>query len=215
MLDPNDFIITRKRKKYRFAKFTNYPNCFDANQWQLPKGTKQINLEVGAGTALFSVELASRHPDKFFVAVDVKADRLQKGAGEAEARGLTNIHFVRIHATKITELIPMHTVENLWITFPDPHPKKRNTKHRLTHINFLRLYRNILGEYGRILFKTDNHQLFCWSLEQLVIDHWRLAQLSFDLHLTDFSDDYKIMTTYEQRFVGEGLPTHFVAAEPN
>lgn len=215
MLEPNDFIITRKRKKYRFAKFSNFATCFEADQWQLPRTKKLIHLELGAGTALFSVELATRYPDQFFVAVDVKADRLQKGAGVAQERGLTNIHFVRIHTNKIIDVVPARSVDNIWVTFPDPHPKKRSSKHRLTHPNFLRLYRNILSKNGQLLFKTDNHSLFCWSLEQLAAEKWQLTQLSFDLHGTDLSDDYKIMTTYEQRFVSEGLPTHFATARPN
>ena len=77
MIDPDQFIITRKRKKYKFAKFANSLLCFEFDEWQ---SVHTDVLEVGAGTGLFSVELASRYPDKQFVAVDVKADRLQTGA---------------------------------------------------------------------------------------------------------------------------------------
>ncbi|HEX4662252.1 MAG TPA: tRNA (guanosine(46)-N7)-methyltransferase TrmB [Candidatus Saccharimonadales bacterium] len=213
-LNPDDFIITHKRKKYRFAKFSQYDNCFEADNWQLPTDHPPLTLEVGAGTALFSVELARRYPDRLFVATDVKADRLQKGAGEAEASALTNVNFVRIHAAHLAELLPLGSVSELWITFPDPCPKNRTAKHRLTHLDFLRLYRKLLQPQAQLYFKTDNQPLFCWSLEQLVADNWHLTQLSFDLHATDMSDDYKIMTTYEQKFQLEGLATHFVAARP-
>lgn len=211
-IDPTDFIITHKRKKYRFAKFSQYDNCFEADSWQLPADHLPVTLEIGAGTALFSTELARRHPDRLFVATDVKADRLQKGAGEAAADNLPNIAFVRIHAANIAELVPPQSVSELWITFPDPCPKNRTAKHRLTHINFLRLYRKILKPDAKLYFKTDSHQLFCWSLEQFVADNWHFTQLTFDLHATDLPDDYKIMTTYEQKFVAEGLPTHLLAA---
>ena len=76
-VDPKKFIITRKRKKYKFAKFHNAKNCFEFNQWS-PRRVDVV--EVGAGNGLFLVELAKRHPEQMFVAVDVKGDRLQKGA---------------------------------------------------------------------------------------------------------------------------------------
>src|SRR5687767_11380825 len=136
-VDPNDFIITRKRKKYKFAKFANSPLCFELEQWE--KSAADI-VEVGAGNGLFSVELAARYPAKTFVAVDVKADRLQSGAYEAEARGLKNIQFVRARADQLNELFTEHSVEQLWLTFPDPFPKKRSAGRRLTNMTFLHTY---------------------------------------------------------------------------
>ena len=82
-VDPNQFVIARKRKKYKFAKFHNAKNCFELDEWRDFYQQHQpgfSRLEVGAGTGLFSVELAARYPDKLFAAIDVKADRLQKGA---------------------------------------------------------------------------------------------------------------------------------------
>ena len=215
---PEDYIITRKRKKYRFARFADASNCFEINDWQPPASDKPITLEVGAGTALFSVELATRHPERFFVALDVKADRLQKGAYEALERNLTNIQFVRMHAMQLDEQLQLKADE-IWVTFPDPHPKKRSAKHRLLHPLFLQQYRNLLDERGKLFFKTDNHALFDWSLEQLVTHKWRILVLSYDLRdegpepLLDV--DARIKTTYERRFTAEGLPTHFVVAQPD
>ena len=89
-VDPNQFIITRKRKKYKFALFYNSPLCFEFEEWAL----RQVDVvEIGAGNGMFTVELATRHPEQMFVAVDVKGDRLQKGAREAEARGINNVFF--------------------------------------------------------------------------------------------------------------------------
>ena len=75
LLDPKEFIITRKRKKYKFALFHNSPLCFEFDEWD--KQTHADVVEIGAGNAHFLVELASRHPEQQFVALDVKADRLQ------------------------------------------------------------------------------------------------------------------------------------------
>lgn len=212
MIDPNEFIITRKRKKYKFALFANNPLCFEAEDW--PKDTKVDMLEIGAGTGLFGTALAEKSPGLNHVAVDVKADRLQKGAYAAEEKGLNNMWFLRVRADQLGELFPAHSLTAVWVTFPDPFPKKRSSGRRLTHPTFLRMYRHLLSEDGALYFKTDAHDLFTWSLEQLVTEGWQLQELSFDLHESELSDDYKVYTTYEERFVGEGLKTHFVKATP-
>jgi len=211
-LDPADFIITRRRKKYKFALFHNSPICFEAEEWDAQY--KPDVLEMGAGTGRFSVALAERYPERLFVAIDVKADRLQAGAREAAEKGLGNIRFLRARADQITELFEAGSLQNLWVTFPDPFPKKGSSGRRLTHPNFLRRYAALLRPDGSLYFKTDAHDLFEWSLEQLVTENWRLEQLSFDLHESDFTDEYKIQTTYEARFIGEGLKINFVKAAP-
>lgn len=212
MIDPKQFIISRKRKKYKFALFANSPLCFEASEW--PKESAANVLEVGAGTGLFGVALAERSPGLNHVAVDVKADRLQKGAQAAEEKDLPNIRFLRARGDQLTELIPSHSLDAIWVTFPDPFPKKRSSGRRLTHPTFLKTYQHLLRPDGALYFKTDAHDLFTWSLEQLVREGWQLEELSFDLHESDLSDVYKIYTTYEERFVGEGLKIHFVKATP-
>lgn len=209
MVDPNDFIITRKRKKYKFAKFANSALCFEFDQWQ----QQPVDcVEIGAGTGLFSVELAIKSPKKQFVALDVKGDRLQKGAYEAEARGVQNVRFIRARADQIAALFPAGSLETVWITFPDPFPKKRSAGRRLTHPNFLQQYATCLQPSGQVLLKHDNAEFFTWSLEQLVQTGWCIRELSFDLHESDLSEQYKVHTTYEQRWLREGRTTHFVGA---
>lgn len=208
-VDPKDFIITRKRKLYKFALFANSPICFELEQW---KKRPTDMLEVGAGTGLFSVELAQRYPDKTFVAVDVKADRLQKGASEAQARGLSNVFFVRARADQLDQVAAERSLESLWVTFPDPFPKKRAARRRMTHPLYLEKYAELLRDGGSFYLKHDNRDFFNWSLEQLVSEKWHIDELSFDLHESELSDDYKIQTTYEQRWLSEGLVTNFVKA---
>lgn len=209
MIDPNDFVITRKRKKYKFAKFANSPICFEFDEWER---SSVDAIELGAGTGLFSVELARRYPEKTFVAIDVKADRLQKGAYAAEAEGLTNIRFLRARADQLLECFLEQSVKTIWLTFPDPFPKKRSSGRRMTHTNFLRKYATVLTKDGSFILKHDDPAFFNWSLEQLVMNKWGIDELSFDLHESDFSEDYKIMTTYERRWLGEGKVTNLVRA---
>ncbi len=209
MLDPNDFVITRKRKKYKFAKFANSPLCFEYEEW---RKTAIDVVELGAGTGLFSVELATRHPDQQFVALDVKGDRLQKGAYEAEERGLTNIRFVRARADQVDELVEPHSVIILWSTFADPFPRRHSSGRRMTHPQYLRRYAELLRPDGALYLKHDNPAFFQWSLEQLVAEKWYIDELTFDLHESHLPEDYKIKTTYEQRWLDEGRMTQFARA---
>ena len=211
MIDPNDYIIARKRKKYKFAKFANAENCFEFDEW---KHCAVDTIEIGAGTGLFSVELASRSPEKVFVAIDVKADRLQKGAYDALSRGIKNVQFVRARADQLPEMFESQSVRTIWITFPDPFPKKRSEGRRLTHPTYLKKYAQLLQPEGSLLLKHDNPEFFQWSLEQLVDQHWQVCELSFDLHASNLTDEYKIMTTYEQKWLDEGRITQFVRSIP-
>lgn len=208
-LNPDDFIVTRKRKQYKFAKFSNSPLCFEFEDWKIQPAEV---VELGAGNGLFSVELATKHPNKRFVAVDVKGDRLQAGAYEAQGRGLKNIWFVRARADQLAEMFEPHSIEQLWLTFPDPFPKVRSAKRRLTHPTYLYTYTKMLKSDGYLYLKHDSQDFFTWSLEQLVACGWHIDELSFDLHESDLHLDYKILTTYETRWLSEGLATKFVKA---
>lgn len=211
MLDPNDFIITRKRKKYKFALFSNSPICFEHDEWA--KQSADI-IEVGAGTGHFGISLAERSPGKQVVAIDVKADRLIQGARTAVQSKCDNIKFLRTRADLLAEAFPARSLEAVWVTFPDPFPKKRSSGRRLTHPTYLKLYASLLKNGGALYFKTDARDLFNWSLEQLVSEGWQLKELSFDLHESLLDKYYKIETTYESRFRAEGIAINFVKAIP-
>lgn len=209
-IDPSRFIIKRKRKKFRFALFANSPICFEVDEWQ----RRRIDwLELGAGSARFSVELAASYPGMTFLAVDVKGDRLQKGARIAEARNLRNVFFVRARAEQLPSLMPDGSLHGLWLTFPDPFGKKRSSNRRLTNPRFLRIYANLLAPGMPLYLKTDNRALFEWSLMQLVAEGWYIKELSFDLH-DDLSEtaDARIITDYESRYLAEGAKIYFVVA---
>lgn len=211
-LNPKDYIITRKRKKYKFALFHNNPLCFEIEHWQ-PEFTPAV-LEIGAGTGLFCVAQAENARSTLHLAVDIKADRLQKGALTAMEKLLTNIRFLRARVEQLEEIIPEHSLSTIWITFPDPFPKDRSSKHRLTHPDYLGLYEKLLKPGGKLHFKTDAVALFDWSLEQLAEEGWNICEISFNLHGSTIEDAAKVATTYEQRYVREGKKICYVEVEP-
>jgi len=126
---PEDFIITRRRKQFRFAKFDAYKNCFRLNQWieqheEILSSEKEIVLEIGAGSGEFLVELARHNPRKTYLAIDKKSDRLYRGARKALDEKLNNIFFIFASADKLKNIVPTHSVCEIWLTFPDPFAKE-------------------------------------------------------------------------------------------
>lgn len=218
-VNPNDFIITRKRKLYKFAAFQNMANCYDDRNWpnaqgQIVHDSRQLTVEVGAGTALFLTELARLHPERQFVAIDRKSDRLYKGAKLAGELKLDNIVYLWSNARNLASLLPEESVSEIWLTFPDPWPQESNIKHRLTNQKFLKQYHKLLRTDGVLNFKTDNRPLFDWSAEQFDNEQWHITHLTHNLHDdSSASDDAKIMTTYESRYVSEGKKINYLSAE--
>ncbi|MDR2524069.1 MAG: tRNA (guanosine(46)-N7)-methyltransferase TrmB [Candidatus Nomurabacteria bacterium] len=212
----DDFVITRRRKKYKFARFDEFSNCYHLDEWIAgapPMPGKKLIVEIGAGSALFLVELARRYPDNFYIAIDIKGDRLYRGARAALEQGIANIVFVRSEIQHLGEIVPAHSVDEIWLTFSDPYPRKSDARHRLSAPRYLELYRQVLHR-GVLHFKTDNQPLFDWSVEQFGASGWKIGAMTRDLHGSDLPDEYKIMTSYEQKFTEQGLPIFYLDATP-
>lgn len=213
-------VISRKRKQYKFAHFSDFNNCLEHPRGSDPQvtgnalsnffGDKKVTVELAAGNAQFCLELARRHPEERFLAVDIKSDRLYTSAKLALEENIPNIMFLRMNLDELSRVMPVKSISELWLTFPDPFPKKKNQRKRLTHPRFQEQYRAILRHDATLKFKTDNRELFLWSLEQFVANSWQLLELSFDLHESHLAEEYKIKTYYEERFTNEGIPTNFV-----
>lgn len=222
-LPPDNIMITRKRKLFKFAHFDAWPNCFSYSSKNLVNSyfkdssltDKPLILELAAGSALFSVEMAVRHPDQNFIAIDIKSDRLYTGAKKAQEEELKNVTFLRMQIGEIDSVFAENSIDTIWLTFPDPFLRKRSAKHRLSHISYLRQYRKVLSEAGQLKFKTDNRELFLWSLEQFVQEKWQIHELSFDLHESNLPDDYKIMTSYEKRYVSQKTLINYACFLPS
>jgi len=215
------FTCMARRKTLKKAEFTSFSNCFDPQtdhrgRWaEYFANPYPITLELGCGKAAFIYELAQRFPKRNFIGIDLKADRLWRPAKEALEAEIHNLAFLQINLLSIDEHFGENEVSEIWITFPDPFPKKRQAKHRMTNAHFLEKYESILRPDGHFFLKTDNLDLFHYSLEVLVNrKRVKLRDLSFDLHGNEqISKEAKVKTTYEKKFIEMGMKINYVSWE--
>lgn len=202
--------MARRAKTPKYEEFDSFPNTYvfyeDTECHQYFTDSKPLTLELGCGKAEPSMEFAKKYPDKNFIGVDIKGDRLWRPAKNALAEGLENVVFLKMHMRFLDKAFRENSVDEIWLTFSDPFPKDRQAKHRLTHPKFLEMYKKILKPGGTIHFKTDDSNLFQWSLENFVEDEdMNLGLVSFDLHEDDNApEDAKVKTFYEAKFLKQG-----------
>ena len=155
--------------------------------------------------------LADRNPDIQYVALEVVKEAAVMALEKVDEKKLANVIFILEDAKNISEYFDKGEVDRIYLNFSDPWPKKKKAKRRLTHPDFLKIYKEILNEEGEIHQKTDNVDFFEFSLESYKEMGFALYETTYDLHSTDFSDN--IMTEYEKRFVAEGKPICRVVAK--
>lgn len=172
---------------------------------------KKTYLEIGCGKGKFIIENALKNPDINYIAVEKVSDVILLAAEKAAAAELKNIKFMICDAKGLTEIFEPHSVDRIYLNFSDPWPKAGHYKRRLTYKTFLDVYRSVLKEDGAIHFKTDNAGLFEFSLEQFGEDGWRLENITYDLHNSEFAED-NIMTEYEKNFSDKGFNIHRLEA---
>ncbi len=165
-----------------------------------------VTFELGCGKGAYTVGLARLYPDQNFVGVDVKGARLWVGSTQAEEEALTNVAFLRIRLLDIDQYVAPGGAAALWITFPDPRPRDRDAKRRITSARFMDLYRHILQPGGAVHLKTDNQPLFDFTLDSLqkrndVLD----LEYTHDLYPSSlYGVEQQITTDYEQKFRAQG-----------
>lgn len=205
------------QKKINFFKFSN---CYQANEQQILKGyhffenNHPMVLELGCGKATFSIELARKNPNINFIAIDTKINRLADGAWIALQENLPNIVFIQMHIEQILLHFEPQSVDKIWITFPDPYPKDRQEKHRLTNLKFLNYFHHLLKPKGHLLFKTDNRELFDYTLNILKNIHWEPSEFTFDLYSSDLkNEENTVLTEYEKKFLNQGKKICYLKLE--
>ena len=164
---------------------------------------KEVRLEIGCGKGRFSAETAEPNPDVLYLALERVADAMIVAMERCQSKGLRNIFFIDGDAARLRDYFAPDEVELLYINFCDPWPGVKHARRRLTHEQFLVLYRGILSEGGQLHFKSDNHDLFEWSLFQFPKAGFDLSEVTRDLHGAGVQG---VMTDYEEKFHRMGTP---------
>jgi len=174
-------------------------------------GRAGLWLEIGCGKGRFTAETAAAAPDVLFVAVERVPEAMVVAMERCMDRGVDSARFIDCDAARLTELFAPGEVDRIFINFCDPWPHKRHAKRRLTAPGFLALYAQILAPEGEIQFKTDNRPLFDYSLESFGQCGWTLDKVTNDLHA---DGPQGVMTDYEAKFYGQGVPINRCTARP-
>ncbi len=160
-------------------------------------------VEVGCGKGKFTAETAQANPDVLLIAVERCREAMVVAMEKAKSLGLTNVFYIDMDVAAIEDIFSAGEIDRLFINFPDPWPRKKNAKRRLTHRSFLDKYCRVVRENGEIHFKTDNAPLFEYSVEEFAACGLEVKNLTRDLHKDGVVG---IMTGYEEKFRALGTP---------
>ena len=195
------------------ARETIIENQFSIQQPEQKKGKwaevfgndHPIHIEVGMGKGQFIIEMAKRNPEINYIGIEKYSSVLVRAVEKLEDFEQNNLRLIRMDAENIEEVFDKDEVDRIYLNFSDPWPKDRHAKRRLTSTRFLERYNNILTPEGRVMFKTDNKDLFDFSLEQVEEAGWILENHTYDLHHSEYNEG-NVMTEYEEKFSAKGNP---------
>lgn len=166
-----------------------------------------IHIEVGMGKGRFLMDLARLHPEINYIGIERYTSVLLRAVQKMQEDELPNVHFLCIDAATLPDIFDRNEVDRIYLNFSDPWPKDRHARRRLTSSEFLARYDLFLATDGRIEFKTDNQDLFTFSLEEIESsDKWHLDASTRDLHHDAAMNEGNIMTEYEEKFSAVGNP---------
>ncbi|MCR5639852.1 MAG: tRNA (guanosine(46)-N7)-methyltransferase TrmB [Lachnospiraceae bacterium] len=174
-----------------------------------------IHIEIGMGKGAFLFQLASLHPEISYIGIERYTSVLLRAVQKMEENPLPNLRFLCIDAAEITEIFAPEEIDRIYLNFSDPWPKDRHAKRRLTSSRHLALYHEIIHPQGDLEFKTDNQDLFTFSLEEIeASEDWNLIASTRDLHHHESMNEGNVMTEYEQKFSSLGNPICKLIATP-
>ncbi|MEG0797499.1 MAG: tRNA (guanosine(46)-N7)-methyltransferase TrmB [Acidaminococcaceae bacterium] len=192
-----EYILTQELEQYK-------------GHWAEVLGKKDLALEIGCGRGRFITGMAGLYPEKGFIGVETQHDICYYPGQMTKELGLTNVKIVCGNAAYLEDWFEPGEIKALYLNFSDPWPKSKQAKRRLTHHNFLAKYLQVVGVGGHLRFKTDNKELFDFSLAEFRDFGMEIIGLSYDLHHSEY--DNEVMTEYEQRFSALGKKINFCEA---
>jgi tRNA (guanine-N7-)-methyltransferase len=208
-----------KGKLEKFEEVTAFENTLELTDFQKdhslkPKGRwnkdifqndNPIVFELACGKGTYTLELARRNPHKNFIGVDIKGDRIWKGAKQALEEDLGNVRFLRIYIDHLDEYFAYGEVDEAWITFPDPYPRRPDRSKRLTSSKFLNIYQKVFVPGAQIHLKTDSNNLFEFSKTSVSQFGCNIQEVVSDIYTQrPDSELLTIQTHYEKRWLEVG-----------
>ena len=215
-----------KDKLRRFKEIQTFPNVIEARfeeifntdhplkgNWRekIFSNSFPIVIELGCGKGEYAVGLASQFPEKNFIGVDIKGNRMWVGAKQALQMGLKNVLFLRTRIEFINSFFGEQEIDEIWITFPDPQEANSRKNKRLTSSVFLKKYQLFLKDTAIIHLKTDSRALYQYTLNLIKWNHLKINECTDDLYKSSLiTDNFNTKTYYEQKFLEQGSPIHYI-----
>lgn len=207
-----------RTKSLKISELTALPNviqdeCDLKGKWAQKYfgNANPIVAELGCGRGDYTIELAKRYPGANFIGIDIKGARLWRGAKNALAIKLNNVAFLRTTIRKLEQYFDDGEISEIWLTFPDPYPKRRHESLRLTSPGFLKLYKKMLKPGGMIHLKTDDLDLFSFSVKTVKADGWQISEIYDDLYGKPVDNEILyIQTKYEKQHLADGRKIHYL-----
>ena len=200
-----------KDKLRRFAEIDTFSNVLQLDAGKVLKGTwskdqfknnNPVVLELACGKGEYTVNLARLFPDKNFIGVDYKGNRIWRGAKTALEENVNNVAFLRIQIENLIDYFGPAEVDEIWITFPDPQPQLSREKKRLTSPRYLDMYKHILKDGGFVNLKTDNDGLHAYTAEKIGELELNLHIKTEDVYHSEYADEVlSIKTYYEKKYL--------------
>jgi len=200
-----------KDKLRRFAEIDTFSNVLQLDagkpfkgQWNAGffKNNSPVVLELACGKGEYTVNLATMFPDKNFIGIDYKGNRIWRGAKTALEDGVNNVAFLRIQIETLVDYFGPGEVDEIWVTFPDPQPQLSREKKRLTSSRFLNMYKVILKPGGFVNLKTDNDGLHAYTVEKIAETDLNLHIRTEDLYHSEHANEVlNIKTYYEKKYL--------------
>lgn len=195
----------------QFENVLEYPENMQGNWHTFFKNDNLITVELACGKGEYAVGLGKMYPNRNFIGIDIKGNRIWRGAKTAIEQGLTNVAFLRTEIDKINNFFKADEISEIWITFPDPQLRTGKAKKRLTHPKFLRLYQLLLQPNGLVHLKTDSPDLY--NFTKTIIDLYGLELLvnyNDAYKIPNVTEELKIKTHYEGLDIAQSSRIHYL-----
>lgn len=210
-----------RQKLKKFAELKAFNNVLEFGDKKFEQkinkfihSDNKVILELGCGKGEYSLALAEKNPEYKYLALDIQGERLWHGAKIAQTKKLNNLLFVRFQADFLEKIFLKASIDEIWITFPDPYPRKKQAKKRLVSAQFLKKYQIMLKDKGLIHLKTDDKKLFNFAIKSAKEQNFKISKQIVDIYKQKrLKSELKIKTYFEEKHLLNKKRIHYLELE--